>query len=75
MKRLNFKKTGITLIIFVSLLLSILYLNKKDKNHIVSDLIFSNVEALAAGENGDAICFGSGSIYCNGNYSEFRLTR
>ena len=39
------------------------YLYRKSKS-VESELFMSNVEALATGENGEASCYGIGSLDC-----------
>ncbi len=48
-------------LIFVVCTLTCLY--KKSKS-VESELFMSNVEALATGENGEASCYGIGSLDC-----------
>lgn len=73
MKRFSIKKTGIIFIIGVSLAWAAFI--SKEQDHPVSELAFSNIEALAAGESGGSDCQGSGSLYCNGGYYKYRFTR
>lgn len=71
------KKAGIVFIIAVSL--TLITFIQKEHNIPLSDLVFSNVEALAAGEGdggggGNTDCAGSGSLYCNGGYYKYRFS-
>lgn len=59
-----FKRFGLVLVA-----LPIIYLLHCDSHHKqnnVSDLVFDNIEALASNEAGGGMCFGSGSIDCDG---------
>lgn len=67
------KKAGILFIIVVSLCWTA-YVSNEQENK-VSDLAFSNIEALAAGEGGNVACMGSGSLYCNGGYYKYEYSR
>lgn len=73
MKRSIIKKTGIALAIVASLCWVAFISEGKDNS--LSDLAFSNIEALASGEGGGEMCFGYGSIYCAGSYYKERYTR
>lgn len=59
------KRKKVVLLFFVSMfLLSFIYL-KRQHSGINSELILSNIEALASGEDsGNYYCFGIGSIDC-----------
>lgn len=69
MKQLISKKTYI--IAFIGILCMSYFLLKEEKNAL-TDLSFSNIEALASGESGGAGCAGRGSLYCNGGYYKYQ---
>ncbi len=38
-----------------------------------SDITLENIEVLASGEGQYNFCYGTGSIYCNGRYVEYKI--
>lgn len=52
-----------------------LYTQTQEDEHDMTDLISSNVEALAAGEGTlvDVLCMGRGSVECAGYYVEEKI--
>lgn len=69
MKHITFKKAFA--IIFICVLCAS-YFFLKEERHNFTDLTFSNIEALASGENESGACFGRGSLSCNGGYYEYK---
>lgn len=67
------KKASITLVFCVLCAFSG-YLLKQQQKTTLSDLVLSNIEALAQNENDRPGCLGSGSIFCNGIYVKFKYT-
>lgn len=39
----------------------------------VHDLPFNNIEALANAETGNGVCFGTGSVDCNGHKVDYKM--
>lgn len=52
-----------------------LYTQTQRDDHEMTDLISSNIEALASGESGwvDVLCMGWGSVECDGYYVEEKV--
>lgn len=69
MKHITFKKAFA--IIFICILCAASFFLKEEKTDF-TDLTFSNMEALAAGEGGSSDCFFAGSVYCNGGYYKYK---
>lgn len=68
------KKASITFV-FCALCAFSGYLLKQQQKTTLSDLVLSNIEALAQNENEPLFCSGSGSILCNGKYVKLKLSR
>ena len=68
------KKKLITVIIVV-LCIGGIYLFRTNKNEMIDDLSFKNIEALAEGESGGGYrCYGVGSIDCHSHKVEEMYT-
>ncbi|CAK7008199.1 MAG: hypothetical protein PARBB_00938 [Parabacteroides distasonis] len=72
MKQITFKNTFA--IIFICVLCASYFLLQKEKQNF-SDLTFSNIEALASGEDDKTGCIGYGSLSCNGGYYKYIINR
>lgn len=72
MKQKTIKKT-VTIIAICTL--SALCFILKEEKHNLEDLTLSNIEALASGENGSRDCYFAGSLYCNGGYYKYIISR
>lgn len=70
MKHITFKKAFA--IIFICVLCASYFFLKEERQNI-TDLTFSNIEALASGEGGSGACFGKGSLSCNGGYYKYKF--
>lgn len=71
MKQLIIKKA--CAIIFIGALCASYFLLKEERENL-TDLTFSNIEALASGESGSGEeCYLAGSVSCNGGYYKYKF--
>lgn len=69
------KNVKVCIIIFSGILCFSYFLQKKKNARITTELVFSNIEALASGEDQGVACFGAGSLSCNGGYYKYKMFR